>query len=269
MFCSSTYCPFLLFSLIYHISAVTLNSTSATRLYFDTDIPETQQFLTRLGGVDGSLPAVTTASSSITKCETVTINKMHQFLQGKPHVRGLAHLIFYCIATVTDILGEYGWHYISCTKAGCNTKLGKTETSLYCVACKKVNNVGLIRYRFEISVRDKNDEVATFVFSTPTVETLPGQMLEISWKTRSRSSATRQTFTVSRIVRDTDAAGEEAAPAESGVILIAPEIPAEHESPAVGETSLPDPKRGVADLEEATEEDSGDRQKEKRQLLQV
>ncbi|CAA7040549.1 unnamed protein product [Microthlaspi erraticum] len=215
--------------------AVTLSSTSSTRLYFDADIAETQEFMTRFGPAQESMPTVTTA---ITKYETV--------------------VSFYCIATVVDVLGQNGWHYISCTSARCNTKLAKTETSLYCTKCRKISNVGLTRYRFEISVRDINGDVGCFVLFdddgrdiagrnagdvlndsiqsaaeehrleilTTTPECLKpiiGRTYKFQIKLKDYNfTATRQTFTVSRIVTEV-AEVEKVDPSEPDGTLSAPE----------------------------------------------
>ncbi|CAH2051482.1 unnamed protein product [Thlaspi arvense] len=78
-------------------------------------------------------------TSEITKLETVTISELYQFLKNEtPQIVG-----FYCIATVVDILLQYGWKYIACTK--CNCKLGRTDTALVCKTCNYENTVGLIR----------------------------------------------------------------------------------------------------------------------------
>ncbi|CAH2065697.1 unnamed protein product, partial [Thlaspi arvense] len=77
-------------------------------------------------------------TSEITKLETVTISELYQFLKNEtPQIVG-----FYCIATVVDILPQYGWKYIACTK--CKCKLGRTDTALVCKTCNHENTIGLI-----------------------------------------------------------------------------------------------------------------------------
>ncbi|KFK35987.1 hypothetical protein AALP_AA4G063400 [Arabis alpina] len=208
--------------------AVNLSSTSASRLFFDKDDAEIEKFLAWLS--TGSVPPITPSSSAITKLETLTINELHQFLQHEtPQTAS-----FYCFATILDMLDQYGWNYISCS--GCKTKLAKTETSLYCTTCKKTNNIGLLRYRFEIAVRDGNNDGATFVvfdgdgiklagrraadllnephqadpdngngrITTPLPESLKnivGRTCKFQITVKPYNfTATRQTFTVSRIV---------------------------------------------------------------------
>ncbi|KAL9830755.1 putative nucleic acid-binding, replication factor A [Arabidopsis thaliana] len=56
---------------------------------------------------------------------------------------------------------QHGWYYVSCSI--CNNKLQQADTSMYCNKCKEYNNVGLISYRFEMRVRDRNGDVGTFV----------------------------------------------------------------------------------------------------------
>ncbi|ESQ38723.1 hypothetical protein EUTSA_v10028707mg [Eutrema salsugineum] len=200
--------------------AVTLSSTTSTRLFFDTDLPETEAFMTWLGEGRENLPTVTSSSSAITKLETVTLKEINTFIQNEiPQIAS-----FYCFATPTEVLEQYGWYYISCR---CKTKLGKTETSLYCPNCKKTNNVGIIRYRFEISVRDENNDVATFVIFDDDGKKIAGRnatyflndsneenarmpdclksIIGGTYKfeiklTKFNFTATRQTFSVSRMI---------------------------------------------------------------------
>ncbi|KAG7593998.1 Nucleic acid-binding OB-fold [Arabidopsis thaliana x Arabidopsis arenosa] len=138
-------------------ATVSLSSTSSTRLFFDTDVDETKQFLTWLGDNCKTTPTIASSSSAVTKLETVTINEIHQFLQNA----NPQEVSFTCFATILDILPQYGWYYISCST--CNNKLEKADTSMYCNTCKEYNNVGLVRYRIEIRVGDKNGDLATFV----------------------------------------------------------------------------------------------------------
>ncbi|ANM65736.1 hypothetical protein AT3G30739 [Arabidopsis thaliana] len=56
---------------------------------------------------------------------------------------------------------QHGWYYISCSIS--NNKLQQADTSMYCNKCKEYNNVGLISYRFEMRLRDRNGDVGTFV----------------------------------------------------------------------------------------------------------
>ncbi|XP_019093250.1 PREDICTED: uncharacterized protein LOC104750010 [Camelina sativa] len=106
-----------------------------------------------LGDNGHNTPKIARSSSAVTKLETVTIQEILQFLQNEnPQL---------LLGTILDIQPQYGWYYISCSK--CNNKLEKADTSLYCNYCKESNNIGVIRYRFEIRVSDKNKDVATFV----------------------------------------------------------------------------------------------------------
>ncbi|CAN8288786.1 unnamed protein product [Cochlearia groenlandica] len=202
--------------------AVTLGSTSSTRLFFDSDIEETKRYMAKFPqGVPQTV--VTTSSSAITKLETVTIAELTQFIHSAtPRVAG-----FYCFATIVEI-GLSGWNYISCTS--CKSKMEKSSTSLVCSnrKCSKPTNVGLIRYRFEILVRDTTG-TATFVIFDDAAKKLtartagelmdggqvapeetPSCLLDLVGRkckfqikvTEYNFTAIRQTFTVSRILED-------------------------------------------------------------------
>ncbi|CAL9234414.1 unnamed protein product [Arabidopsis halleri] len=210
--------------------AVTLSSTSASRLFFDTDIAETTEFNTWLSEQD---PPFGSSSSAITKIETLTLNELHEFIENETP----QEISFQCVATIVNVLGEYHWNYVSCTY--CNTMLEKLDTTMTCTTCKKPNKVGVLRYRFEISVSDENNGLATFVIfdregihfagrRAPEVfaseypegddpdecelisKNTPQCILDIVGRTCKfqvkltpyNFRATRQTFTVSRIIED-------------------------------------------------------------------
>ncbi|CAN6931217.1 unnamed protein product [Brassica oleracea] len=70
---------------------VTLSSTASTRLFFDSDIIETEKLLSR-------------SSAAVTKVETVTLKEIHKFLENEsPQVAS-----FICTATIMDVMEEYG-----------------------------------------------------------------------------------------------------------------------------------------------------------------
>ncbi|CDY43982.1 BnaA02g24600D [Brassica napus] len=92
---------------------------------------------------DGKIPpTVNSSSAAVTKVETVTLKEIHKFLENEsPQVAN-----FICTATITDVMEEYGWYFISCT--ACKSQLERSETTFICpnFKCKKPNTVGLIRY---------------------------------------------------------------------------------------------------------------------------
>ncbi|KAH0939378.1 LOW QUALITY PROTEIN: hypothetical protein HID58_006839, partial [Brassica napus] len=93
-------------------------------------------------GADGKIPpTVNSSSAAVTKVETVTLKEIHKFLENEsPQVAN-----FICTATITDVMEEYGWYFISCT--ACKSQLERSETTFICpnFKCKKPNTVGLIR----------------------------------------------------------------------------------------------------------------------------
>ncbi|KAF3498662.1 hypothetical protein DY000_02054364 [Brassica cretica] len=104
----------------------------------------------------------------VTKPETVTLSELHQFLQNDTPPTGT----FCCFATIVDILPQYGWYFIACTR--CKCKLRQADTSLVCNTCNHTNTVGLIKYRVELTVCDK-ENVATFVIFDKDTAKLAGR----------------------------------------------------------------------------------------------
>ncbi|CAN8324021.1 unnamed protein product [Cochlearia groenlandica] len=193
--------------------AVTIGSTSSTRLFFDNDVKETKQFIAKFPMGAPNVVA-TVSSSAITKLETVTIAEITQFLQTET----LMSAGFYCFATVTEVRLN-GWNYISCT--GCKSKMEELGTSMVCTnrKCTKPINVGLIRYRFEVSVRDATGTTTFVIFDDAAKKLLAKTVVKIMMEitevcancrtckfqikvTPYSFTAIRQTFTVSRIVED-------------------------------------------------------------------
>ncbi|CAN6868315.1 unnamed protein product [Brassica oleracea] len=107
---------------------VTLSSTASTRLFFDSDIIETEKLL--------------------------------RYIYTHLNIQVAS---FICTATITDVMEEYGRYFISCT--ACKWQLERSETTFICpnFKCKKPNTVGLIRYRFEVKVCDDSGNEGTFV----------------------------------------------------------------------------------------------------------
>ncbi|KAL0679388.1 hypothetical protein Bca4012_007369 [Brassica carinata] len=107
-------------------------------------------------------------TSEVTKPETVTLSELHQFLQNDTPPTGT----FCCFATIVDILPQYGWYFIACTR--CKCKRRQADTSLVCNTCNHTNTVGLIKYRVELTVCDK-ENVATFVIFDKDTAKLAGR----------------------------------------------------------------------------------------------
>ncbi|CAN8289333.1 unnamed protein product, partial [Cochlearia groenlandica] len=178
---------------------------------------------------------VNSSSSAITKLETVTIAELTHFLQAE-----------------TPRVGLNGWNYISCT--GCKSNMEESGTSLVCTnnKCIKPLNVGLIRYRFEVSVSDTTG-TTTFVIFDDAVKKLiaktagdlmveltgdggqvapterPQCLLDLVGRkckfqikvTDYNFKAIRQTFTVSRILEDNIVVAPPSAPPLEAYVNIA------------------------------------------------
>ncbi|KAG2286389.1 hypothetical protein Bca52824_045993 [Brassica carinata] len=135
-----------------------LNSTPATKFYFDVNIPAITQFTASLGGPVGeAFPCIDT-KESIKKKEHVSIRDLNKFISTSDEQTQEAEFI--CKARVLEVLQQNGWSFISCT--GCSRKLDQSGNSLRCNRCVNANVTGVIKYRVELSVDDGNEN-ATFV----------------------------------------------------------------------------------------------------------
>ncbi|KAL0732111.1 hypothetical protein Bca4012_028205 [Brassica carinata] len=214
-----------------------LSSTSSTRIFFDNDIEPTNDYLTWLRESRKDSQVTT---SEVTKPENVTLSELDQFLQNDTPPVGT----FCCFATIVDILPQYGWYFIACTR--CKCKLRQADTSLVCNTCNHTNTVGLIKYRVELTVCDK-ENVATFVIFDKDTAKLAGRKaadiledaqdgengvidihnsipeclehivgntykFEVKFTPFNFTTPTRQTFTVTQILEEANEVEEETDP---------------------------------------------------------
>ncbi|CAH2052673.1 unnamed protein product, partial [Thlaspi arvense] len=108
-----------------------LNSTPATRFFFDNTIHAIQQFTTRMG-IQSIEPFVQTETKDgIRKKEAVSIAKLNDFISKSNEQRQEAD--FVCKACVLGVLQRNGWSYVSC--AAYSRKLSKSGTNLKCNKC--------------------------------------------------------------------------------------------------------------------------------------
>ncbi|KAG5396349.1 hypothetical protein IGI04_018163 [Brassica rapa subsp. trilocularis] len=123
--------------------ALCLSSMASSRIFMDSDVQATQDYLNWL---NSNLDVAKRVDADVvTKTETVTIGELFSYMkQADAKVAW-----FECIATIGDVVHGSGWYYIGC--GGCHTKATKGPTTLM---CKK--------YLAKISVYDNNDQ-AVFV----------------------------------------------------------------------------------------------------------
>ncbi|CDY26983.1 BnaC09g36000D [Brassica napus] len=114
--------------------ALALSSMTSSRIFLDSDVKATRDYLTWL---NSNLAVANRVDAAVvTKTETVAW--------------------FECIATIGDFAHGSTWYYIGC--GVCHTKATKGPTTLMCKKCGKSNIVGVA----QISVYD-NDDQASFV----------------------------------------------------------------------------------------------------------
>ncbi|WZZ27754.1 hypothetical protein YC2023_011155 [Brassica napus] len=135
--------------------ALALSSMTSSRVFLDSDVQATRDYLTWL---NSNLAVANRVDAAVvTKTETVTIGKLFSFMKQEA-----AKVVawFECIATIGDVAHGSAWYYIGC--GVCHTKATKGRTTLMCKKCGKSDIVGVAQYLARISVYD-NDDQASFV----------------------------------------------------------------------------------------------------------
>ncbi|KAG2247985.1 hypothetical protein Bca52824_087613 [Brassica carinata] len=135
--------------------ALAQSSMTPSRVFFDTDVQATRDYLTWM---NKNLDVANRVDADIvTKTETMTIGELFSYMKQED-----AKVVawFECIATIGDVAHGSSWYYIGC--GGCHTKATKGPTSLMCKKCGKTKIVGVAQYLAKISVYD-NDDQASFV----------------------------------------------------------------------------------------------------------
>ncbi|KFK43723.1 hypothetical protein AALP_AA1G164500 [Arabis alpina] len=135
-----------------------LNSTPATRFFFDPSTHAIKEFTKSLG-IEVETPfARADTSNGIRKQEMVSIQYLYKYISQTNKQSHDAD--FLCKGRIVGVLQNNGWSYISC--AGCSRKLDKYGATLRCSKCIAPTITGVVRYRVELAVHDGHD-VATFV----------------------------------------------------------------------------------------------------------
>ncbi|CAN7057408.1 unnamed protein product [Brassica rapa subsp. trilocularis] len=140
--------------------ALALSSMMPSRVFLDTDVQATRDYLTWM---NTNLDVANRVDADIvTKTETMTIGELFSYMKQEDAKVVQYQLVacFECIATIGDVAHGSSWYYIGC--GGCHTKATKRPTSLMCKKCGKTDIVGVAQYLAKISVYD-NDDQATFV----------------------------------------------------------------------------------------------------------
>ncbi|XP_048593461.1 uncharacterized protein LOC125576941 [Brassica napus] len=145
---------------------LTLSSMTSSRVFLDSDVQATRDYLTWLNlnmAVANKVDA-----EVVTKHETVTIGKLFSYMKQE----AVKVAWFECIATVGDVVHGSGWYYIGC--GGGHTKATKGPTTLMRKECGKSDIVGVAQYLAKISVYD-NDDQACFVLLGDSGQDLTGK----------------------------------------------------------------------------------------------
>ncbi|KAL0741468.1 hypothetical protein Bca4012_082981 [Brassica carinata] len=143
-----------------------LNSTPATKFYFDPTIEAIAQFTASLGGPAGEGFTCIDTKNGIKKKEVVSIGELNKFITNSDEQTQEADFI--CKARVVEVLQQNGWSFVSCTD--CSKKLEKIGSSLRCRRCANPNVTGVIKYRVELCVDDGVDNATFVVFDREMVK---------------------------------------------------------------------------------------------------
>ncbi|KAF3510140.1 hypothetical protein F2Q69_00009704 [Brassica cretica] len=134
--------------------ALSLSSLSSSRVFFDTDVQATREYL---AWFESNTEVANRVNSEIvTKAETATIGELLSYMKQE----GAKVAWFEWTATIDDIVHDSAWYYIAC--GVCKTKATKGSTTLMCKKCGKIEIVGAAEYLTELSIYDNNDH-ASFV----------------------------------------------------------------------------------------------------------
>ncbi|CAN7039525.1 unnamed protein product, partial [Brassica rapa subsp. trilocularis] len=159
--------------LLFLICALSLSSMASSRVFMDSDVQATRDYLTWLAS--NSDVANRVDADVVTKTETVTIGELFSYMKQAD-----AKVVYYqclcfslnfktflqvawfeCIATVADVVHSLSWYYIGC--GVCHTKATKGPTTLMCKKCGKSDIVGVPQFLAKVSVYDKSDQAFFFL----------------------------------------------------------------------------------------------------------
>nr|VDC67378.1 unnamed protein product [Brassica rapa] len=150
--------------------ALSLSSLSSSRVFFDTDVHQTREYLAWLES--NSEVANRVNAEIVTKAETATISELLTYMKQE----GAKVAWFECTATIDDVVRGSAWYYIAC--GGCKTKATKGPTTLMCRKCGKTEITGAAEYLSKLSVYDNNDH-ASFVLLGDTGFELTGKKASV------------------------------------------------------------------------------------------
>ncbi|CAF1934374.1 unnamed protein product [Brassica napus] len=116
--------------------ALSLSSMTSSRVFLDSDVQATQDYLTWLNS--NLVVANKVDADVVTKTKSVTIGELFSYMK-QDATKVVAW--FECIATIGDVVHGSGWYYIGC--GVCHTKATKGSTTLMCKKCGKSDIVGV------------------------------------------------------------------------------------------------------------------------------
>lgn len=122
-----------------------LNSTSATKIYFNKDIPESEGFKQRGDEMEPIKALQPHPHEPPEQAMFRNRKKLEDILQKDPGEKET----FTCSAKITSIYLHKKWHYNSCD--ACKTKIDETS---YCTKCDVVVKYPKIRYLLTVDIDD-------------------------------------------------------------------------------------------------------------------
>ncbi|XP_019181204.1 PREDICTED: replication factor A protein 1-like isoform X2 [Ipomoea nil] len=133
------------------------SSYSATKMLFNHDLPEFNEFKKSLGGLQTPLRTI----SSISRLSSG--NTIIDLQSGDIVVSTVADLYekkevgeYWVPAKIAGIESVGDWSYRSCVSSGCNKKLVLDEGLLCCTKCKRKCEEGILKYRLIVRVYDNS-----------------------------------------------------------------------------------------------------------------
>ncbi|KAM7530685.1 hypothetical protein LguiB_034095 [Lonicera macranthoides] len=132
---------------------INLSTTSASKIYFNLDIPEVTEFMQMYdGNVNRKINA---ASEPIKHMTIVEILSLHSDSDSE-------EVVLICKAEITSIDTHKGWYYDSCQQ--CCKKVTKLESSYICENCKTNEVLPIPRYKLHVQVQDETGKTTFVMF---------------------------------------------------------------------------------------------------------
>ncbi|XP_056843878.1 replication protein A 70 kDa DNA-binding subunit A-like [Raphanus sativus] len=145
---------------------VSLSTMASSRVFLDSDVKETEDYLTWL---ESNLDVANRVNAeAVIKPEPATLEELFSYMREA----SAKVAWFECTATIDDVVHGSAWYYIGC--GVCHTKAIKGPTTLMCKKCGKSEIDGVAKYLSKLSVYDRSEQ-AVFVILGAAGEELTGR----------------------------------------------------------------------------------------------